>query len=89
MKKADRNMVGGYCLVGRVPAADGKRRVSLEITLAPGQRACDPDSQLKSLLDSLVAAGVLKNDSHLWCECAPVTFARGPKRSTKITLEDL
>lgn len=67
----------------------GKRRVSLEITLAPRQRAGDPDAYWKSLLDALVHAGLLLDDNRQGVELGPVTFIRGPRRATTITLEDL
>lgn len=37
-----------------VPKATGKRRVSLKVTLAPRQRAFDPDATTKASSDSLI-----------------------------------
>ncbi len=89
LKKADRDMVAFYAKVANVPPAEGRRRVSLTITLAPGQRGGDTDAYWKALLDSCVACGLLKNDNRQWCELAPVAFQRGETRSTRIELEDM
>lgn len=62
-KKRDRQLVALACLAAGVPPAEGKRRVSLIVGLGPRQR-CDPDCWHKSLLDSLVACKVLRNDSN-------------------------
>lgn len=74
---------------GRVPRAEGRRRLALTITLGPRQRAGDPDSYFKALLDACVAQGLLVDDSRSWLDLAPVAFARGPERATVIVLEDL
>ncbi len=89
LKKGDRFLVVFYVREHRVPVALGKRRVSLTITLAPRQRAADPDAYWKSLLDALVISGALTNDNRQVVELGPVEFVRGAKVSTTITLEDL
>ena len=89
MKKADYLTIS---IIGRnagISKATTKRRVSLLITLGPRMRGGDPDCFWKSLLDSLVNAGYLVNDSKEWVECSPVKYDRGPKSATTITLEDL
>jgi len=73
----------------KVPKAQGKRRVSLEIVLGPRQRGGDPDSYWKLLLDNLKHLGLIRDDNKEWVELGPVTFSRGPQRATAITLEDL
>lgn len=73
----------------RIPKAEGRRRVSLLITLAPRQRAGDVDAFWKSTLDALKRAGLIIDDNRQWCELAPVEFARGGAKATTITLEDL
>lgn len=88
-KKTDRRMIEAYCYLAQVPRATGKRRLSLTIVLAPGQRACDPDAYHKALLDGLVHCGALRNDSHRWVELAPVQFERGKNKTTRIVLEDV
>lgn len=88
-KRADREMVAGYALAQQIPRAEGKRRVSLVVTLGPRQRGFDPDSPWKSLLDALVACGLLVDDSGRWVEAGAVTFERGRERGTLIILEDV
>lgn len=87
LKKMDRHMVWAY-----MPAekkAGGKRRVHLTIVLKPGQRACDPDSYHKSLLDALKQCGMLLDDDRQHCELAPVLFERSKSWGTVIRLEEL
>ena len=89
LKKADRVLVAWYAKACRVPEAICKRRVSLILTLASRQRSPDPDAFWKSSLDALTAAGLLVNDSGLWCELGTVKFRRGQDRQTELVLEDL
>src|SRR3990172_805721 len=84
LKKSDAEMIGGYARLARVPKAEGKRRVTLTITLVKRQRAGDPDCYWKSTLDGLVLAGMLRDDNRQNCELAPVGVARGEKRETTI-----
>jgi hypothetical protein len=84
-----RQMVGAYCYLQKVRLATGKRRVTIIITLAKGQRAADVDAYHKGILDALRCAGLLRDDSRQWCELAPVQFERGERRMTRIVLEDL
>src|SRR6266536_815947 len=55
-------LLGVYALQQRVPRATGRRRVSVEVVLAPRMRQPDADAFDKLLLDSLVAAGLLVDD---------------------------
>lgn len=89
LKKNDREMVCGYSLQANIPNASVRRRVSLQLTLAPRQRAADPDAYWKSLLDALVRAGLLVDDNRTWCELGSVEFTRGSARATTIMLEDI
>ncbi len=91
LKKRDWQIIALYASGYRSMAttAAGKRRVSLVITLAPRQRGGDPDSYWKSLLDALVHAGLLVDDSPKWCELGPVEYRRGSEMATTIILEDL
>jgi hypothetical protein len=87
-KRFDREVVALEALSRRIPPASDCRRVDVTVTLAPRQRAGDPDGWWKSLLDALVAAGLLVDDSARWCELGEVRFERGRKRRTTITLTD-
>jgi hypothetical protein len=90
LKQQDRQMIWSYCRLQQIPPAQGKRRVTLTIVLAPHQRAHDPDNYLKSLGDACVKAHLLINDSHLYVEWAPVIFERSPAGwGSRITFEDL
>jgi hypothetical protein len=89
LKKADRELVALYGKLARIPPATGRRRVCLHLVLGPGQRAGDPDAYWKSLLDALVACGLLVDDSRQWVELGEVTFSRGKARAAVITLEDV
>lgn len=89
-KKADRNMLFVYCHNQGVTKHGGhKRLVEMTITLAPRQRAADPDAYWKSTLDALVHIEALKNDSHKWCELAPIKYLRGASKSTLIRLTNI
>lgn len=89
LKKADRETVGLYARQAGIPRARGKRRVSLVLTLAPRQRAADPDAWWKSVLDALTACGLLVDDNRQGCELGSVTFQRGRQKATTIILEDV
>ena len=49
----------------------------------------DDDNLRKSLLDALVASGVLQDDSPSWVEMPPVCYQKGDQPMTIIDLEDL
>jgi hypothetical protein len=89
LKKADRDLIAVYARLALIPPAAGKRRVSLVLTLARGQRAGDPDSYWKSVLDALVQCGLLVDDNRQSVELGTVEFARGTARQTEIVFEDL
>jgi Holliday junction resolvase RusA-like endonuclease len=89
LKKADRQLVGVYAKMAGIPIATTRRRISLTFTLGGRGRAPDPDNLLKALLDSLVQAGLLRDDSGRWCELGEVEVVRGTVRQTTIRLEDL
>ena len=83
-KTADK-LVFYYGASAAVPLARTRRRVSLTFH---GGRA-DPDARLKLVLDALVHAGYLVDDSQKWCLIdPPPTNAPGP-RAVTIRLEDL
>lgn len=94
LKKADQQMVAVYCHQAGVPKASGKRRVNVTIlqpASTPG-RMPDPDNLLKSLLDALVQAGMLVDDSSKWLTQGKVEILREPTVAaleTVIELEDI
>jgi Holliday junction resolvase RusA-like endonuclease len=68
-----------------------RRRVSVVATdPAYSRPQCRPDplAIYKSLLDSLVHAGLLVDDSGVWCEPVPAVYRAGEKMTT-IYLEDI
>lgn len=89
LKKADRHRIALHARLVGIPPATGKRRVTLRITLAKGQRGPDPDAFWKSVLDSLTHAGLLVDDNRQGVELMPVQFDRGTRKATTITLEDV
>lgn len=86
LKSIDATMIRAYGLEAGVPEAQGRRRVTL--TLMSRRTRRDPDASWKSLLDGLVTAGFLIDDSDPFAELAPIRYATGP-RTTIIELEDL
>jgi len=62
LRKQAVQLLGSYAMQPRVPQATGRRRLSVEIVLAPRQRQPDADAYDKLLLDSLVGAGLLVDD---------------------------
>ncbi len=89
LKRGDLDLVAAYAKMQSIPPATGRRRVSLRLTLAPRQRAGDPDAYWKSTLDALAASKLLVDDSRTWCELGEITFERGSERKTVIELEDI
>jgi len=88
-KKADARMIWAYAASAQIPKATGKRSVELTITLAPRQRAADPDAYFKSGCDALVRCGLLTDDNRQGVELLPVRFKRGERKATRIVLRDL
>lgn len=86
-KQSDTDIVAHY---GRnVPKADRKRSVSLHVVFPAGKRRPDPEALGKSLLDALVHAGILVNDSYDWARLEPPTYSRGDTLISFITVEDI
>jgi hypothetical protein len=50
LKKQDRLMVATYARMAKIPAATGKRQVSLHVTLGKGMREFDVDAWQKGCL---------------------------------------
>jgi Holliday junction resolvase RusA-like endonuclease len=90
LKETDYSTVLVEACNQNVPKAEGRRRVSVRYTLGKFQRLPDVDDPFaKSLLDALVRALLLVDDSPKWCEYARVQYQRGPRKATTVTLEDL
>ncbi len=89
LERIDKNMVCAYAYQNRIPKALGRRRVDLHMTLQGRDKERDVDANWKSMLDSLVAAGMLIDDHRKYCELGDVTYERGAERATLITLTEL
>lgn len=91
LKKADRNLVCAYCLKNRIPVATGPRLVHLTVVRGKSQkgRDIDPDAPWKSLLDALVKAKMLIDDSRLYCRPGETFYERGEERGCRIELIDI
>src|SRR5437762_2092380 len=78
LRKQATQLLGAYARLQRVPPATGRRKLAVEIVLAPRQRQPDRDALDKLLLDSLVGAGLLLDDSDLGLVGrVEVSFRRG------------
>ncbi len=89
LKLGDRNTVCVHAYLAGLEPASMKRRVDLLVTLGPGQRSPDRDAWWKSLLDALVHAKQLVDDSPRWCVPGSVTYDRAKRTATTIYLTDL
>lgn len=89
LKRRDRQWLALACRAAGVPRATGRRRVSLTLVYGPRARRHDPDGFWKSVLDALVKAGALKNDSPGWCELGEVLYVRGKRAAMRILIEDV
>ena len=78
------DLVAIYSRLARIPEASRRRKVSLTFCDAKS----DPDSRLKLVLDALVHARLLVDDSERWCLLDPAKNAPGP-RAVAIRLEDI
>ena len=89
--RRDRDMIKAYCILNHVPDARGAARGErLTYVKGKGQGSFPDDDNLrKSLLDALVASGVLQDDSPSWVEMPPVCYQKGDQPMTIIDLEDL
>lgn len=57
------DILAAHALQQRVPRATGRRRLTLSVRLAPRQKRWDRDASDKLLLDALINAGLLIDDS--------------------------
>jgi Holliday junction resolvase RusA-like endonuclease len=89
MKNADYKVIDHYVRLARIPIKSVKKRVQITLCYPKGERMLDPDACLKSLLDGLVKAYALWNDSPKFCEIMPVESVRGEKKSTTIRITEI
>lgn len=92
LKATDRAIVQAAVFVHGIPRATGPRSVQLVLLMDKGQRCVDGDASDKSLLDALVHAGALRNDSPAWCRSLPVMYLRclhGAAPGAFVVLTDL
>lgn len=75
-------------LLAKVTPPSGKRKVSLVFT-AKGGKLPDPDNLLKTVLDGLVKAGVLIDDSADYCVLGEVRVVPGEHPKTMAIVEDI
>lgn len=88
-KRAAMAAVVAACVDCRVPAATGRRRVSIVVGLPDRRHRPDVDNLPKAVLDGLTACGALVDDSDDWCEQTAVRIAYGVDKGTTITLEEI
>ena len=89
LKNADTQRIVVECRTQRIPKATGKRRVILTWVMAPRNKPIDADAPWKNLLDGLVAAGALKDDTLEWCELVGPILERGAVKGIRVELEDV
>jgi|SRR5262245_44324702 len=91
LRRKTARLLGTYRFVHGIPRAICRRSVAVEVILAPRMRQPDADSMDKLLLDALVAADMLLDDSaHGLAGRVEVTFRRGDAKTwgTQITFTD-
>lgn len=91
-KKRDKEIIQNAVVLHGTPQATRKRKVEVLVVLAKGRKRRDGDNLHKSLLDALVHAGALVNDSNDWCVAERPTYARvvaDAVPGTMIVLTDL
>lgn len=69
--------------------AVGKRRVLLTYLRTVCHKEMDPDNAKKAILDALVKAGILGNDTEEWVECPDPVQSRSSRNETTIVIEEL
>lgn len=91
-QKADKAAIQIAVLMCGTPKATRPRKVELYMLLGKGRRCLDPDAVWKGLLDGLVAAGALVNDSPAWCRIEQPNYLRclhGAAPGAFVVLTDL
>lgn len=90
-KKADMQVIAHYWRESGLPAAKGKRRVSVLIRLKPRAKKTDDDAMLKVMWDALARCGAITDDNRAGVEMGRIDYERGTETDwgTLIVLEDL
>lgn len=88
LKKRDRQRVNVAARFAKLPRATVKRRVQFTLIFGKGVRQGDPDAYLKSGLDALVYAGLLRGDTFKDVETMPIRPGR-TKDAHSITIIEL
>lgn len=70
------------------PGYAPKRRLGVVLTGWPRGRVPDPDAFVKDLLDALKQSSLIVDDSQTWLAWTRPMLARGPRQTTRLTLED-
>lgn len=89
LKSSDAMTIWVHGFEARVPEAKTRRRVGLNIILGPRVRKADPDAYWKSLLDGMVVARLLIDDTDDWVVTTKPIQSRGERTQTTIIIEDL
>ena len=87
-KRADTEVVCVEAIRQGVERATGRRAVTITLVYPKGKRHCDWDAPLKVMLDALVKAQLLVDDSPAWLSSVSVRYETGPK-ATIVELEDV
>lgn len=90
LKRGDAELVAYYLKIAGVTAATRKRRLTYTIVYkaGPGGRA-DSDAHDKSFRDALTLCGALVDDSPKWLDAEKPLRDTGPRKETRIILEDI
>jgi hypothetical protein len=72
-----------------VPNATRRRRVAFRLTVTNRSHAPDGDNVPKLILDACVICRLLVDDRAEFCELGRVEIAKGARKRTEITLEDM
>lgn len=89
IKAKYRKNLGAAAVADRIPYAEGKRRVDIQLTLSKGRKPPDHDNVMKVLADGLVGVGLLIDDGPDWLAWGDYSIRRGSPIETAIGLRNL
>lgn len=92
VKKASKAEIHAAALLCGRPTTERPRKVTLYLLLGAGRKCIDPDAAWKDLLDGLVDAGCLVDDSPAWCRIDGPHYLRclhGAPSGAFVVLTDL